>query len=168
MSTRGVAIAAAVIAAGATITAALITSGQVNISREAGGPEMKSGEVTQPRPDGPSKGPGIAVTPKGLDLCAGQDCGQDVLILSTGTTTLKIGDIELKGESPASFQHDGACENQDLDVDDECALRVWFEPATAGTDGSAVLVIHQNLKGDPTFVRLRGRAPEQPTTEPTA
>ncbi|MEV4165010.1 hypothetical protein [Nonomuraea dietziae] len=153
------------IAAGATITAALITSGQVNISRDPASPDTTRGEVTRPRPDG--RDPGIAVTPKALDLCAGPDCAQDVLILSTGTTTLKIGDIELKGESPADFRHDDACANQNLDVDAECMLRVWFEPATAGADGSAVLVIHQNLKGDPTFVRLRGRAPEQPTTEPT-
>jgi hypothetical protein len=149
----------------------LITSGQVNISRDAAGSDTKRGEVAQPRPGGQGRGPGIAVTPKSLDLCAGPDCGRDVLILSMGTATLKIGDIELTGESPESFQHDGACENQDVDVGDECTLRVWFEPASTGVYGSTVLVIHQNLKGDPTLVRLRGRAAndptEQPTTEPT-
>jgi hypothetical protein len=167
MSSRGVAIAAAVIAAGATITAALITSGPWQIGADSAGQEPKRGGVSEARPAGPKRSPGIAVTPKSLDLCAGEDCAAEVLIISTGTTTLKISDIKLKGESPGSFQHDGACERQELDVGDECALKVWFQAETAGAGGSAVLVIHQNLAGDPTFVRLRGRPAEEPTTEPT-
>ncbi|MFE3452054.1 hypothetical protein ACFXJ8_24350 [Nonomuraea sp. NPDC059194] len=167
MSTRGVAITAALIAACATITAALITSGQIKIGGDPASSDTKRGGMTETRPRGPKKAPNIAVTPKSLNLCASVNCAEEVRILSTGTATLKILEIEFEGESPGSFQHDGACANQDLDVDDECVLRVWFEPATAGASGSAVLVIHQNLPGKPTYVRLSGQDDQQPTTEPT-
>ncbi|WP_188189004.1 hypothetical protein [Nonomuraea sp. SYSU D8015] len=166
MSTRGAAIGAAVIAAAATITAALITSGQVKIGGAPGDPGTNRNTVPSGRP-GESKRPNIAVTPKSLELCAGESCAKEVHILSTGTATLKIDDIEFEGDSPGDFRHDDACANQALQAEDECTLKVWFEPAVAGAGSTAVLVIHQNLPGKPTYVSLTGVG-QQPTTDPTA
>ncbi|WP_157248036.1 hypothetical protein [Nonomuraea typhae] len=167
MSTKGVAIVAALIAAGATITAALITSGQLKFGGAPDTSETRRGGVSQPQPQGQKRAPQIVVRPKSLDLCGGAGCAQEVLILSTGNAMLKVTDIEFQGESAGSFRHDGACENQSLDAGAECVLKVWFEPETAGASGSAVLVIHQNLRGDNgTRVQVNGQG-QLPTTEPT-
>ncbi|MFI6498347.1 hypothetical protein [Nonomuraea typhae] len=167
MSTKSVAIVAALIAAGATITAALITSGQLRFGGAPDSSETRRGGVSQPQPQNPKKVPGIVVRPKSLDLCGGTGCARQVLILSTGNATLKVTDIEFEGESAGSFRHDGACENRSLDAGAECVLSVWFEPETAGASGSAVLVIHQNLRGDNgSRVQVNGQG-QLPTSEPT-
>lgn len=171
MSTRGVAIAAALIAAAATITGALITSRQVPLpwaSGDGGSSEAQRETVRESVPGGPKKAPGIAVTPKSLTFsCEGDSCAQEVRVLSTGTATLKIAGIEFEGDNPGDFQHDNACAGQALDVDEECALTVWFAPASTGSSGSATLVIHQNLKGDATYVKVSGQGTQQPTDQPT-
>ncbi|MFI7640984.1 hypothetical protein [Nonomuraea sp. NPDC049400] len=154
------------IAAAATITAALITSGQIKIGGDPAESDTKRNTVPSSRPGGSKRAPNIAVTPKSLELCVGDSCAREVHILSTGTATLKISDIEFAGESAGDFRHDDACAHQDLEVNDECTLKVWFEPAVAGTSGSALLVIHQNLPGKPTYVRLSGIV-QQPTNDPT-
>ncbi|MFI9551024.1 choice-of-anchor D domain-containing protein [Nonomuraea endophytica] len=165
------AIAAALIAAAATITGALITSRQVPLPWDSGdteSSETRRETVPESVSGGQKKSPGIAVTPKSLTFsCEGDSCAQEVRVLSTGTATLKIADIEFEGDNPGDFQHDNACAGQALDVDDECTLRVWFAPASTGSSGSASLVIHQNLKGDATYVNVSGEGTQQPTDEPT-
>ncbi|MFI6291525.1 hypothetical protein ACIBEJ_08035 [Nonomuraea sp. NPDC050790] len=172
MSTRGVAIAAAMIAAAATISAALITSRQVPIpwgpGAEVESTETKRESVPEIIQGGPKRAPGIAVTPKSLAFsCEGEGCAQEVRILSTGTSTLKVTDIEFEGDNPGDFQHDNACGDTSLDVEEECALKVWFAPATTGSGGSATLVIHQNLKGDATYVQVSAEGTAVPTDEAT-
>ncbi|MBB5079347.1 choice-of-anchor D domain-containing protein [Nonomuraea endophytica] len=165
------AIAAALIAAAATITGALITSRQVPLpwgSGDTGSSETQRETVPERIGGGQKKAAGIAVTPKSLTFsCEGDSCAQEVRVLSTGTATLKIAGIEFEGDNPGDFQHDNACADQALDVDDECTLRVWFAPASTGASGSATLVIHQNVGRYPTYVKVSGEGTQQPTDEPT-
>ncbi|MFC6884783.1 MULTISPECIES: hypothetical protein [Actinomadura] len=117
---------------------------------------------------GPSgSGPGIAVSPTSLDLtCAGRGCVCNVEVSSTGGAPLRIGAIELIGPAaPGISLVDSGCEGRTLTTSGEpCRIALWL----VNGQGSARLVIHQNLPGPPTYVRVNGPNPiaPPPTTDP--
>lgn len=79
-------------------------------------------------------------------------------IVSAGSTPLEVGDIGLDGSAAAQFavvdKQKGVTRR--IEVDRPCVLVVTYRPG----DGvaQARLVIHQNLKGLPSFVTLHGDA----------
>jgi len=100
-------------------------------------------------------GLGITVSPRTLQCTAEDGCDRTVSVRSTGSRDLEIGAVEIDGPAAASFSQDGGCNGATLPRDEGCEIAIGF---TAGADETAEarLVIHQNLPGDPTFVRLVG------------
>ncbi len=113
-------------------------------------------------------GPAIRVKPESLELeCLGRDCARRVRVISVGSEPLLIGAVELDGSVPGFAFDAGGCAHRRLsEVGDACTISVWAE--TPGTGGATTrLVIHQNLPGRPTFVRLTGPGTPLPTVRPT-
>jgi hypothetical protein len=115
------------------------------------------GPLTSPSPD-------ISRSPSLLDMGCEPGCSRSVTVFSTGTSTLKINDIEIIGPGASGLTHRG-CEYTTIAPRGEhCVITV--ERQTAST-GPATLVIHQNLPGPPTSVRLTGAGPPVPSPPPS-
>ncbi|SNY73408.1 hypothetical protein [Paractinoplanes atraurantiacus] len=107
----------------------------------------------------------IRVTPTKL-ACGPGPCGP-VVVTNTGRKTLAIGEVEFTGTGARLFQHDGGCAGQRLQPKKSCEIRIAY---TGAEDGTAKLVIHQNLKGPASRITLTGRGttptPSETTTGP--
>jgi hypothetical protein len=100
--------------------------------------------------------PDITIRPEGTLTCTTAGCPEEVTIVSTGTAPLAIDDIEFNGPDAGDFGQTGECENIRLAPGEECSLRVRFEPSGTGSTRRAELVVNQNLRGPPSYLRLEG------------
>jgi hypothetical protein len=82
-------------------------------------------------------------------------CDQ-IPVHSVGTSTLKITSLERDGDNPDDFNIVKSCRGK-LKPDTSCSIEISFTPKEAG-DRSAVLVVHQNLPGPASEVKLTGFA----------
>ncbi|RZU11341.1 hypothetical protein EV645_6507 [Kribbella rubisoli] len=92
----------------------------------------------------------IGVTPKELH-CTEDHCDAAVEVISGGKTTLRIGDIEFKGDIAERFSQTGDCRKHVLHRLETCQITVHVAP---GEGGTAQMRIHQNLKAPASAVRL--------------
>jgi hypothetical protein len=120
-------------------------------------PDPTAAPTPDPTPDPPGV-PDIRVTPTSL-RCTSAGCDDRVLIESTGSASLRIFDIDVKGDAKDRFRAGDNCQRRTIRPGERCAFSVSFTPASDGSTVSAELVIHQNLKGDPTVVALEGSGP---------
>jgi hypothetical protein len=101
-------------------------------------------------------GIGITVSPRTLQCTEEDGCDRTVSVRSTGSRDLEITGVQFDGAAAASFSQDGGCDGATLVRDEGCDIAIGFTPAGAGETAEARLVIHQNLPGTPSFVRLVG------------
>jgi uncharacterized membrane protein YeaQ/YmgE (transglycosylase-associated protein family) len=94
--------------------------------------------------------------------CSADQCDSAVEVTSTGTTRLRIADIEFRGDIADRFSQTGNCANEVLIKDEQCSITLHVAP---GPGGTAQMRIHQNFKGPASVVSLE--ADTWPTTPPT-
>jgi hypothetical protein len=110
-------------------------------------------------------GLGLEVTPEAV-TCDSDGC-DEVTVTSTGNELLQIGTIEFVGEAASEFGHGGDCDGKPIHKDEQCSISVTFTPFGAGGKRSAILRIHQNLKGPATDVPVEGESTGPPPPTPT-
>ncbi|MFC4909325.1 hypothetical protein [Actinomadura gamaensis] len=109
-------------------------------------------------------GPGIEVNPDSVELTCvgrGQGCLKTVTVRSTGKAPLRIGNVlsESEGVRVAA----GECAHRSLARDASCTVSIWLIAEGPPTR----VVIHQNLPGKPSYVRVvRSSGPSSPDGSP--
>ncbi|MEU9884201.1 hypothetical protein [Sphaerisporangium sp. NPDC051011] len=177
MSGKGAGIAAALIAAGAAIVAALITTKAPICPDFMCGPDKATekdhngGSTRIIKVPGPGGKAGVEVTPGEINCTSEGGCdNNEVIIKSVGDAILKVTYMEFRGAGKAYFTQDGSCERKNLASGVSCSFGVNFTSPPEGGTVTATLVIHHNVGADPTTVNLRGEAPiptDPPTTDPS-
>lgn len=75
---------------------------------------------------------------------------------SVGTEYLEITGLEVEGSNVANFGYTDECVGFSHPPGSTCAFDVTICPASTKSELSAVLVVHQNLPGPPSYVTLSG------------
>ncbi|WP_016691710.1 hypothetical protein [Rhodococcus rhodochrous] len=75
---------------------------------------------------------------------------------SVGTEYLEVTGLEVEGSNVADFGYTDDCVGYSHAPGTSCVLDVAIYPASTDSDLSAVLVVHQNLPGPPSYVTLSG------------
>ncbi|MEV6987235.1 hypothetical protein AB0M95_39075 [Sphaerisporangium sp. NPDC051017] len=177
MSGKGAGIAAAFIAAGAAIVAALITTKAPICPDFMCGPDKATekdhngGSTRIIKVPGPGGKADVAVTPREINCTSEGGCdNNEVRIESVGDATLKVTYMEIKGAGRAYFTADDNCAHKNMAPGVVCSFGVTYTAPASGGIVEARLIIHHNVGADPTTVNLRGEAPiptDPPTTDPS-
>jgi len=106
----------------------------------------------------PIGGTSLGVSPVGLDF-GKVEVGtttrpREITLTSTGSKSVELGEIIVRGSHPADFKADGKCSGRTLRTDQTCAVKVTFSPSEEGSH-SARLAIHSADGGTET-VSLSG------------
>ncbi|WP_158879734.1 hypothetical protein [Amycolatopsis anabasis] len=176
---RGVrAIAAVLLAIGAVaLTVSGVTLTDLIRGKSLNGEHQNTFPVAPAAAEPPTRAPSSPKTVKpGISLPATLDCGRGaprtahtcpaIEVRSTGGAPLKITKLEFDGPHRAEFAVDRTgtdCGAANLDPGDECAITLRFTPAAPG-NRTARLVVHQNLPGPASFVKLTGTGSGRPPT----
>lgn len=108
-----------------------------------------------PQPDPVKIQISTAITCNFVKVGVTRDC-PPIVVRSVGSAPLKVTSLEFKGTNANEFAlKENVCDGLALDPGESCTITVRFTPGAKGTR-SAQLVVHQNLRGPASTVKLTG------------
>lgn len=84
-----------------------------------------------------------------------ESSAQSVTLVSTGTSAVEIGDIDIAGDESVDYDLNTDCENRLLDVGMSCSIDVIFAP-TSVAEKTAMIIIYDDTDAGPHSVSLSG------------